>query len=74
MTRRKGGMFDQFAHKDIHGDGDIDFVSTRNNSDPCDGVFRLKQFRSKKARKAFKSVRDIDSKEMKLPLQNNAGN
>ena len=49
-------------------DGDMDFVSTRGNSYPFDGVFWMEQVRSKKARPAFTRARSEDSEEMPLPL------
>ena len=39
ISRRKRGMFDKFLSRDMDGDGDIDFVGTRGNSVPHDGVF-----------------------------------
>lgn len=67
ISRRKRGMFDKFIAKDMDNDGDIDFVSTRGNSAPFDGVFWLEQIRSTKAVKAFMPARSKDSAEMPLP-------
>jgi hypothetical protein len=67
ISRRKRGMFDQFVARDMDGDGDIDFLSTRGNSAPYDGVFWLEQQRTDEARKAFEPARDTDSAEMPLP-------
>ncbi len=67
ISRRKRGMFDKFLARDLDGDGDIDFVGTRGNSAPYDGVFWLEQVRSASPLPAFTPARDIDSKEMPLP-------
>ena len=39
ISRRKRGMFDKLIPRDLDGDGDIDFIGTRGNSVPFDGVF-----------------------------------
>jgi hypothetical protein len=67
ISRRKRGMFDQFVARDMDGDGDVDFLSTRGNSAPYDGVFWLEQVRSAEPRPAFTPARDEDSPEMPLP-------
>ena len=67
ITRRKRGMFDQFSAKDLDKDGDIDFVSTRGNSFPYDGVFWLEQIRSEQPINNFEKARKKDSEEMALP-------
>lgn len=67
ISRRKRGMFDKFIAKDMDNDGDIDFVSTRGNSAPFDGVFWLEQVRSPQSLKAFTPARGHDSVEMPLP-------
>ena len=67
ISRRKRGMFDKFVPYDIDNDGDIDFISTRGNSLPYDGVFWLEQIRSKEPIKSFERARTHDSKEMPLP-------
>jgi hypothetical protein len=60
-------MFDTFVPRDLDGDGDMDFVGTRGNSAPYDGVFWLEQVRTEAPRPAFKRARDEDSAEMALP-------
>ena len=60
-------MFDQFVARDMDGDGDVDFVSTRGNSEPYDGVFWLEQVRTKEPVPAFQRARETDSAEMPLP-------
>lgn len=70
ISRRKRGMFDKFIAIDMDGDGDIDFVSTRGNSLPYDGVFWLEQVRTDKARQSFVKARKVDSPEMPLPKTN----
>jgi hypothetical protein len=67
ISRRKRGMFDKFIAEDMDQDGDIDFVSTRGNSAPFDGVFWLEQVRSSQPIKAFTPARNQDSAEMPLP-------
>jgi hypothetical protein len=67
ISRRKRGMFDKFVARDLDGDGDIDFVSTRGNSAPYDGVFWLEQVRSSSPRAVFIPARSQDSEEMPLP-------
>lgn len=51
---------------DLDGDGDIDFVATRGNSAPFDGVFWLEQVRSTDPMAAFARARQQDSQEMPL--------
>jgi hypothetical protein len=60
-------MFDKFIAKDMDNDGDMDFVSTRGNSAPFDGVFWLEQVRSPQPGKAFIPARNQDSAEIPLP-------
>ena len=67
ISRRKRGMFDKFIARDLDGDGDIDFLATRGNSAPYDGVFWLEQVRSASPRPAFERARATDSPEMPLP-------
>ena len=67
ISRRKRGMFDQFAVRDLDGDGDMDFVGTRGNSAPYDGVFWLEQVRTEAPMPAFARAREQDSPEMPLP-------
>lgn len=67
FSRRQRGMFDMFIPMDMDHDGDIDFVSTRGNSGPYDGVFWLEQVRSREPIAAFERVRTDESPEMPLP-------
>ena len=67
ISRRQRGMFDKFLPRDMDGDGDLDFVSTRGNSSVWDGVFWLEQVRSPESRAAFERAREVDSPEMPLP-------
>jgi len=64
ISRRKRGMFDKFIPIDVDQDGDMDFLSTRGNSVPYDGVFWLEQVRSEKPSKAFIKARETDSEEV----------
>ena len=67
ISRRKRGMYDKFVPQDMDGDGDIDFLSTRGNSQPYDGVFWLEQVRTKSPVPNFNRAREVDSEEMLLP-------
>ena len=67
ISRRKRGMYDTFIARDVDGDGDIDFLGTRGNSAPYDGVYWLEQVRSNTPRPAFERARIEDSPEMPLP-------
>ncbi len=66
VSRRKRGMFDKFLARDMDGDGDIDFIGTRGNSAPYDGVFWLEQVRTPTPRPAFERARTEDSPEVPL--------
>jgi hypothetical protein len=67
ISRRRRGMFDKFVAEDMDRDGDIDFVSTRGNSKPFDGVFWLEQIRTPAPVRAFTPARSSDSPEVPLP-------
>ncbi len=67
FSRRQRGMFDKFVALDLDGDRDVDFVSTRGNSGPYDGVFWLEQVRSAEPRASFERARERDSPEVPLP-------
>lgn len=67
ISRRKRGMFDKFVPRDLDGDGDVDFVSTRGNSAQYDGVFWLEQVRTAEPVAAFARARETDSQEVPLP-------
>lgn len=67
ISRRKRGMYDKFIARDVDRDGDVDFLGTRGNSAPYDGVFWLEQVRSSSPLPAFQRARAEDSPEMPLP-------
>ncbi len=67
ISRRKRGMFDKFVARDMDGDGDVDFVGTRGNSVPYDGVFWIEQVRSPAPVGSFEPARTTDSEEVPLP-------
>lgn len=67
ISRRKRGMFDKFIARDVDGDGDMDFLGTRGNSAPFDGVFWLEQVRSNEPRRNFQPARAQESDEIALP-------
>ncbi|WP_165605807.1 FG-GAP repeat domain-containing protein [Flavivirga aquatica] len=65
IVRRKRGMYDKFIAYDMDKDGDLDFVYTRGNSHPFDGVYWIEQIRSKENPTVFfKSERIKDSEKM----------
>jgi hypothetical protein len=66
ISRRERGMFDKFISRDVDGDGDIDFLGTRGNSNPYDGVFWLEQVRTRQPVGVFTPARTGDSPEMPL--------
>jgi hypothetical protein len=67
ISRRKRGMFDEFIARDLDNDGDMDFIATRGNSAPYDGVFWLEQVRTNSPVAAFQAARSEESEEMPLP-------
>jgi hypothetical protein len=67
FSRRQRGMFDKFVARDMDGDGDVDFVTTRGNSGRYDGVLWLEQVRSAAPRPTFERARTMDSPEVPLP-------
>jgi hypothetical protein len=60
-------MFDQFVPIDLDGDGDLDFITTRGNSFPYDGVLWLEQVRTAKPVPSFQYAREAESSPMGLP-------
>ncbi len=67
ISRRKRGMYDKFIARDVDQDGDLDFLTTRGNSAPFDGVIWLEQVRTSEPVAAFQAARANDSEEMPLP-------
>jgi hypothetical protein len=67
VSRRQRGMFDHFVPSDLDGDGDLDFLGTRGNSEPYDGLFWLEQVRSATPAPSFAPARERDSPEIPLP-------
>jgi hypothetical protein len=67
ISRRRRGMFDKFVARDMDGDGDVDFATTRGNSTTYDGVFWLEQVRSPSPSASFQRAREQDSPELPLP-------
>lgn len=67
ISRRLRGMFDKFIPIDLDKDGDMDFVTTRGNSYPYDGVLWLEQVRSSEPVVRFTPARKSESREMGLP-------
>ena len=67
ISRRKRGMYDKWLMSDRDGDGDLDAIGTRGNSEPYDGVIWIEQIRSREAKAVFQPARELDSAEMPLP-------
>ena len=62
-------MLDKFVLIDLHEDGDMDFVSTRGNSYPYDGVFWLEQVRITDPVQGFTPAKEEESREVGLPTE-----
>ena len=67
ISRRKRGMFDKWLARDLDRDGDLDFLGTRGNSEPYDGLIWLEQTRSTTPQKRFQGAWTDDSVEMPSP-------
>ncbi len=67
ISRRVRGMNDMFIARDLDGDGDLDFMTTRGNSGEFDGVLWLEQVRSETPRRAFTAARAFESRALPLP-------
>ena len=61
ILRRKRGMYDKWIPIDLDNDKDIDFIGTRGNSEPYDGVIWLEQMDSDHSESIFLPARDKDS-------------
>ena len=64
ILRRKRGMYDKWIPLDLDGDSDIDFIGTRGNSQPYDGVMWLEQIKFEDTNMVFKAARSIDSESV----------
>ena len=60
-------MYDQFVARDMDGDGDVDFVTTRGNSGTYDGVLWLEQVRTAEQTRSFLPAREKESAHLPLP-------
>ncbi len=67
IVRRKRGMYDKWLALDLDHDGDLDFVGTRGNSEPYDGVIWLEQVHSSETTARFVPARRVDSQQMGNP-------
>jgi CubicO group peptidase (beta-lactamase class C family) len=67
ISRRKRGMYDKWLLRDLDGDGDLDSIGTRGNSEPYDGVIWLEQVRQAEPHRVFEQARAIDSQQMPPP-------
>lgn len=67
VSRRKRGMYDDFIVRDMDGDGDIDFVTTRGNSGTFDGLIWLEQLRTPGPTQSFHPARESESAHLALP-------
>ena len=61
ILRRKRGMYDKWIPIDLDNDKDIDFIGTRGNSEPYDGVIWLEQMDSRSSESVFFPARNKDS-------------
>ncbi len=66
ISRRKRGVYDMFFARDMDGDGDVDFVTTRGNSGRFDGVLWLEQVRTTEPAPAFRPARAKESAHLPL--------
>ena len=64
ILRRKRGMYDKWIPIDLDKDNDMDFIGTRGNSEPFDGVLWLEQLGYDYSQKVFFPARKIDSKSV----------
>jgi hypothetical protein len=64
ILRRKRGMYDKWIPVDLDKDNDVDFIGTRGNSEPFDGVMWLEQLGYDYSQKVFFPARKIDSKSV----------
>ena len=64
ILRRKRGMYDKWIPLDLDQDSDIDFIGTRGNSKPYDGVIWLEQQRLAENNVVFKAARSLDSESV----------
>ena len=67
VARPMRGMYDKWLAMDMDNDGDVDFVGTRGNSEPYDGVIWLEQQRSTTPAKSFTPSRSQESRQLPLP-------
>lgn len=67
VSRRKRGMYDDFLARDMDGDGDIDFVTTRGNSGTFDGLIWLEQVRTPEPVANFRPARPAESAHLPMP-------
>ncbi len=67
VSRRKRGMYDDFLARDMDGDGDIDFVTTRGNSGTFDGLIWLEQVRTPEPVANFQPARPTESTHLPMP-------
>ena len=61
ILRRKRGMYDKWIPIDLDKDEDIDFIGTRGNSEPYDGVIWLEQMDIDYSKNIFFPARKKDS-------------
>ena len=67
ILRRKRGMYDKWIPYDLDKDSDLDFIGTRGNSQPYDGVIWLEQIAVDGGESVFSAARSIDSQEVPFP-------
>ncbi|MEM7101257.1 MAG: VCBS repeat-containing protein [Pseudomonadota bacterium] len=67
IARPMRGMYDKWIPRDMDQDGDVDFVGTRGNAAPFDGVIWLEQVRTEGPQPNFTPARRMDSRQLPLP-------
>ena len=67
ILRRKRGMYDKWIPYDLDGDSDLDFIGTRGNSQPYDGVIWLEQLSPRNTQPVFSPARMVDSQSVPFP-------
>ena len=60
-------MYDKWIPYDLDGDSDLDFIGTRGNSQPYDGVIWLEQLSSRNTQPVFSPARMVDSQSVPFP-------
>jgi hypothetical protein len=62
-------MYHKWVARDLGGDGDLDLLGTRGNSEPFDGVIWMELIRSREATQVFVQARVSDSEQLTLAAE-----